>query len=92
MKFSDTRIVHYEGYSFEHARLVQGIIIFLAILGMSIIGLATGEIIAGLGAIGIVLIVYLSYSIYYFVKLRTLKSALVVALMKMITLPTSMIG
>lgn len=91
MKFSDHRIINYYGRKFERARIAQGILIYLLVLGLCIAGILSGERSAFL-VLGLILLFYIFVTIHYYRKTRNSLAALKLALLKVLTIPTSMVG
>lgn len=91
MKFRDTKIVKYEGYSFEHAHIVQGIMIYAVFLGLLSMGMLDRQKTAYI-ILTFVVLAYICITVYYLSKGKKLVPANKLALLRLITLPTSMLG
>ena len=93
MKFRDEKIVEYAGQKFEHARIVQGIIIYAIFIAFGMVAAIQNDIKYGLGLLTLIIGLYVAFTISVLISSRTnLKRACVVGLLKLITFPTSTLG
>lgn len=90
MKFTDDKVLVVNGHKFAHARVVQGSIIYLLLIGLSISGLMASEKSAAIIP-GVIALVYV-FNLYAYSRKSTLRKSLAPAFFATICLPTSMIG
>lgn len=91
MKFRDDKVIRRYGYKFERARLVQGTIIHVVLIALLVAGALDG-ITTAIVTLALGPVVYIVLLGYYFHKLRAVRKALVIATLRMITLPSSLVG
>jgi len=92
MGFKDSRIIHIGSYKFEHARIVQGTIIYLVLFFLTCLAAFNRYYKEVIVIVAIVLFTYAVLTLYYLHKGENVRTSFLLALIRLVTLPTSMIG
>jgi cyanate permease len=92
MKFKDTKVIHVGRRPFEHARVVQGVAIYTVVFGLMGFCLLSGKSEVVLAILGVLTILFLLIAQYYIHKGNSTREATLLALLKLLVLPTSMLG
>jgi hypothetical protein len=90
------KVVKYLSYSFEKMRIIQGAMIYSVLVLFMIVGIIAGNIILSLAYFVPVVVLYVVCFIYYYKKLskskQRIRSSIVVAALRLLCIPTSMVG
>lgn len=91
MQFRDDKTVTVYGRKFERARLVQGCLIYALLLFFVIFGIVTHAV-ESYVILASLIAVYASVCVYYLNKVKGVKKAVILSALRLLVLPTSMIG
>lgn len=92
MGFVNREVYVFKSHRFQKMRILQGAVIYSAFAFLLILGSLSGEARLTLGIALAVFGVYLALLGFYWRRLRSLGDAAKLALLKLLTVPTSMLG
>ena len=92
MNFRDDKVYKYKAHTFEHARIVQGTLIYFVVVVLIVGGFFSGQARAATLVALAVVSTYALLVLLYVHRRQPLNDALVLAFLRLLTLPTSMVG